>query len=265
MADLFSQQFRRSARREQIIAAQSRLHFLSTAGLNLNRSIPRLDKESLMSQKIGIFGVSNPYVWNLIDLAHQLGLDPTLVANKDVPDRLGLPATIGVNEIGEAEKRLSFFPGVVRPESKRFVVRLGLKLGLKFNASLISNFAYVGESASYGAATIVREFSRIGPMATLGNHVTISPCSSIEHHTSIGDFSHVADGVSIGGGCEIGASVFVGIGAAIRDGIKVGEGAVVGMGAVVVADVAPGVVVAGNPARIMPKARTSRPLLTDDR
>ena len=36
--------------------------------------------------------------------------------------------------------------------------------------------------------------------------------------------------------------------AAIRQGVRVGDGALVGMGAVVVKDVEPGVVVMGNPA-----------------
>ena len=46
----------------------------------------------------------------------------------------------------------------------------------------------------------------------------------------------------------------IGSGAVILCGITVGEGAIVGAGSVVTRDVAPGAVVAGNPARFMSKS-----------
>ena len=46
----------------------------------------------------------------------------------------------------------------------------------------------------------------------------------------------------------------IGSGAAIMAGVTVGEGALVGAGAVVTKDVAPGAVVAGVPARLLPSA-----------
>ena len=49
----------------------------------------------------------------------------------------------------------------------------------------------------------------------------------------------------------------IGSGAVILCGVTIGEGAVVGAGAVVTRDVQPGTVVAGNPARILRKARPS--------
>ena len=48
---------------------------------------------------------------------------------------------------------------------------------------------------------------------------------------------------------RIGRNVYVGVGAQIVGPVTVGDGAVVGAGAVVTADVAPGAVVAGVPAR----------------
>jgi len=50
----------------------------------------------------------------------------------------------------------------------------------------------------------------------------------------------------------------IGSGAVILGGVEIGEGASVGAGAVVTRDVAPGAVVAGNPARPLPGARGSR-------
>ncbi len=50
-------------------------------------------------------------------------------------------------------------------------------------------------------------------------------------------------------------AVWVARGAAILPGVRVGEGSVVGHGAVVTSDVPPGVVVAGNPARVVSELR----------
>jgi acetyltransferase-like isoleucine patch superfamily enzyme len=50
---------------------------------------------------------------------------------------------------------------------------------------------------------------------------------------------------------EIGDDVFIGTNALILKGVSVGDGSVVGAAAVVVADVPPGAVVAGNPARVV--------------
>lgn len=52
-------------------------------------------------------------------------------------------------------------------------------------------------------------------------------------------------------GIRIGRDVWIGAQAGIVDGVTIGDGAVVGMGAVVTRDVPPGMVVAGNPARIL--------------
>jgi putative colanic acid biosynthesis acetyltransferase WcaF len=57
------------------------------------------------------------------------------------------------------------------------------------------------------------------------------------------------------------ANAFVGLRAIVLPGVTVGEGAIVGAGAVVTRDVAPGSVVAGNPARPLasPNAASGQP------
>lgn len=50
-------------------------------------------------------------------------------------------------------------------------------------------------------------------------------------------------------GIRIGRDVWIGANVGIVDGVTIGDGAVVGMGSVVTRDVAPAMVVAGNPAR----------------
>lgn len=51
----------------------------------------------------------------------------------------------------------------------------------------------------------------------------------------------------------IGGNIWIGGAAIICPGVAIGDGAVIGAGSVVTKDVAPGAVVAGNPARQVPK------------
>jgi acetyltransferase-like isoleucine patch superfamily enzyme len=61
---------------------------------------------------------------------------------------------------------------------------------------------------------------------------------------------------------EIGHDVWIGHGAFLRKGIRVGTGAVIGAGSVVVKDVPPYAIVAGNPARVI-RLRFAEPVIAD--
>lgn len=84
---------------------------------------------------------------------------------------------------------------------------------------------------------------RIGSGTLLGSHVQIY-CA--EHHK---DASRRSEGLEVARPVEIGANVWIGGGAILLAGIRIGDGAIVGAGALVNRDVAPGMTVAGNPAR----------------
>ncbi|UWR35818.1 acetyltransferase (plasmid) [Sulfitobacter sp. W027] len=70
----------------------------------------------------------------------------------------------------------------------------------------------------------------------------------VDHECRIGAHAHLAPGVILSGGVTIGSGVHVGTAAVVIQGIRIGEGAIVGAGAVVTKDVAPRVMVVGNPA-----------------
>lgn len=89
----------------------------------------------------------------------------------------------------------------------------------------------------HGQALVVHEGSVIGADCTL------------RHSTTIGG-KMVRDG-TLGGCPSIGNAVDIGANVVILGAITIGDGAVIGAGSVVVKDVSPGTVVAGNPARVL--------------
>lgn len=95
---------------------------------------------------------------------------------------------------------------------------------------------------------------------TAARRVELGDWSYVAHHTYITDHNHAyADpsrpiahqGLATPGYVVIGKSVWVGVGAALigAHGLTIGDNAVIGANAVVIDDVPPATVVAGNPAR----------------
>lgn len=105
----------------------------------------------------------------------------------------------------------------------------------------------------------------LGPGACLSPHVVFTSnirvgcCfhanlfSYIEHDCVIGDFVTLAPRASLNGSVTVGDYAYIGAGAVVKQGVKIGANAIVGMGAVVTKDVAPGVIVVGNPAKPLRK------------
>jgi acetyltransferase-like isoleucine patch superfamily enzyme len=135
----------------------------------------------------------------------------------------------------------------------------------------------IGRNFQTGNKVNIRESNRIG------DNVSIGTLSVIEHHVQIGngvrihtqafipEFSVLEDGCWIGpnvvltnakyplapnvketlAGPVVRRGAKIGANATLLPGVVIGENALVGAGSVVVRDVAPGEVVAGNPARVI--------------
>jgi acetyltransferase-like isoleucine patch superfamily enzyme len=112
-----------------------------------------------------------------------------------------------------------------------------------------------GSTLELGNDTVVGHYANIRPgrLIHLGSNVTIAQFVSI-----IGDNHRfddpglpvplqgvIAEDVVIDDDAWIGAQVV------ILPGVRIGRGAVVGAGSIVTKDVAPGALVAGNPARLI--------------
>lgn len=111
--------------------------------------------------------------------------------------------------------------------------------------------AWVEPGARLGAGTFVAARAVVGTRSVVGRGVIVNTGATVDHDCVIGDFAHVCPGVHLAGSVMVAQGAFVGTGAVVIPGVKIGACAVVGAGAVVIRDVPDGVVVAGNPARVL--------------
>lgn len=91
----------------------------------------------------------------------------------------------------------------------------------------------------------------------IGKGTMIAHGTMIGHGAIIGLYNHFANNVSIAGSVITGNNCFFGSGATIRPHIKLARDMIIGAGAVVVSnfDEEPGIILAGNPAKILRKKK----------
>jgi sugar O-acyltransferase (sialic acid O-acetyltransferase NeuD family) len=128
----------------------------------------------------------------------------------------------------------------------RVVARLGL--APHRYATIVHPSASVGLGCVLGPGTVVLAQSVLTADVTVGGHVAVMPHCVLTHDGVVEQYATLASGVRLGGGARLRQGCYVGAGALIREGVTVGAGALVGMGSVVLRDVPPGEVWAGNPA-----------------
>ncbi|MCE9577123.1 MAG: acetyltransferase [Deltaproteobacteria bacterium] len=116
-------------------------------------------------------------------------------------------------------------------------------------ATLVHPSAIVHHTVRLGAGTVVFAGVVLQPDTVVGAHAIVNTGASIDHDGTIGDFVHVAPGARLAGNVTLGEGVFLGIGAAAIPGSQVGAWTTVGAGGTVIADLPPGVVAVGTPAR----------------
>lgn len=113
--------------------------------------------------------------------------------------------------------------------------------------------ASISSAAVLGAGTIVYPGARIAVDAKIGRFCLVYYNAVVHHDALLGDGVVLCAGALLAGRVTVGDGAYLGIGAAIREGVRIGARALVGAGAVVTKDVLDGAVVAGVPARPLPR------------
>ena len=98
-------------------------------------------------------------------------------------------------------------------------------------------------------ASLVDPSCFLHPAARIGRGCVVYPGCFIGLNAEIGDRVIMASGVKLAGYVQVDPDVYLGQCCTIRQFLKVGARSLIGMGAVVVKDVPPHAVMAGNPAR----------------
>ena len=147
-------------------------------------------------------------------------------------------------------KDIQFCISVGEPELRACLKNKVLDLGYSLT-SIIHPYTYIAETSKHKDGLILREGSRLSNDSILGANNSFENYSIFGHDSVMGENCQVSAHTVIAGNCEIGDNVFFGASSAVMQGIKIGSNSIISMGAMVFKDVPEGVIVSGNPARII--------------
>jgi UDP-perosamine 4-acetyltransferase len=109
----------------------------------------------------------------------------------------------------------------------------------------LSRFAKLGSGIAVMAGAVVNADT------VICDDVIVNTSTSVDHDCLIEVGAHIAPGSHLSGFVTIGKRVLIGVGSAIGRGqtLRIGDDSIIGTGSVVVHDVPPNSILAGNPAR----------------
>lgn len=183
-------------------------------------------------------------------------------ADDSLPDlevlkRIEAPYLGTVEQLNHTSQQYSFVIGIGSGELRSKIDNM--LRSSRAAQPLVHPSAAVDQDVRLGMGTIIFAQATVTTNIEVGRHSHIGRGSAIGHDCNIGAYATVMPLASVSGSVEIGEGATIGTGAVIRQGQVIGAGAYIGAGAVVINDIDPHTVVAGNPARVLPTKRSSPP------
>ncbi len=211
-----------------------------------------------------LYAASTTFASELAESAVRAGFEYVAVRNlRDAPVPQEIGAVLDADSLPDELLALPFAVPQTVPANRYAAVADARARGFAELITLIDPTAVVASSAAVGVGAYIGTAAVVGAGASVGDGALVNRSCSIGHHTVIGDWVGTGPGVVIAGMSTIGRGAFVGAGAVVGPQLTVGEGAVVGAGAVVIADVEPGQVVVGNPAKVLRRVEPELALPAD--
>lgn len=150
------------------------------------------------------------------------------------------------------DPRLEGAPAVVAIGSNRVRRMVAQKLEGRVEwVTPVHPSAVVHPSVTLGPGTVVFAKAVLQPEVVVGAHAIINTGATVDHDGVLGDYVHVAPGTHLAGAVCLDEGAFLGVGGSAIPGVRVGAWTTVGAGGTVTADLPPGCVAVGTPARVV--------------
>ncbi|TWU16526.1 acetyltransferase [Allorhodopirellula heiligendammensis] len=184
-------------------------------------------------------------------------ISPSPVPN--IPVHRGIEGFGRWSEQNPSRKQLAGFIAIGGPHGRARLEILDLlqQRGVCFPPAIHPR-AFSASNSRLGFGCQILAMAAVCADVQMGNACIINTGASVDHECELGNGVHVGPHGTIAGCVKIDDCAFIGAGAVILPRLHVGQDSIVGAGSVVTKNVPSGVVVCGNPAKVINTVATKR-------
>lgn len=206
-----------------------------------------------------LFGVDSGFSVEVIETLRRLGRSVAAGVLTGTPewDLKGVEVLCEENDIGAGLLALPVAVPWVTPMRHTDRVERAKRAGFSVFETLVDPTAVLASNVRLGQGVFINAGAIVGADVAIGDHAVINRAASVGHHCNVAEFASLGPGAVVASKCEIGRAVFVGAGAVVGPDVAIGNGTTLAVGAVAVRNVVAGVTAAGNPARPVPRQKSS--------
>lgn len=202
-------------------------------------------------------GASNPETLRVVNAVERADREFRFLGFVDNDEKrwgskfCGYPVFGGMQKVEQLAKAGAVFCNLItrdcitRYETTKSLVEHGASLADLIHPSVDLEMVTLGVGNYIQEAVILQAGVRIG------NNSSIHIGSLIGHETTIGNSTFIAHGCNLSGCITVEDGVFIGTGVSVIPRLTIGKWSIIGAGAVVIRDIPPYSVVAGNPTKFI--------------